>query len=91
MWLVVGCGGPGADCSPAAGLPQDAARRGQIGTGDRSERVRTYNFAQKRVTDHRVALSRYDMDAMLRGELLDDFLDALDSAAREQAVKDVSI
>jgi len=59
------------------------ARRSQVGSGDRSERVRTYNFPQGRITDHRINVSEFDMDKMLRGELLDPFVDAL--LANDQA------
>lgn len=58
------------------------ARRSQIGSGDRSQRVRTYNFPQGRVTDHRVNVSSYNLDHVLDGEL-DDFIGAL--IEREQA------
>ena len=61
------------------------ARRLQVGTGDRSERVRTYNFPQGRITDHRINVSEFDMDKMLRGELLDPFIDAL--ARNDQAIR----
>jgi len=54
-----------------------ATRRSQVGTGDRSERVRTYNFPQGRVTDHRINISEFDIEKMLAGELLDTFIDAL--------------
>ena len=54
-----------------------AARRSQVGSGDRSERVRTYNFPQGRVTDHRVNISEFDIEKMLAGELLNNFIDAL--------------
>ena len=54
-----------------------AARRSQVGSGDRSERVRTYNFPQGRITDHRINVSEFDMEKMLRGELLAPFIDAL--------------
>ena len=57
------------------------ARRSQIGSGDRSERVRTYNFPQDRVTDHRVSLTTHNLEAMMDGEI-DQFVDAL--SAREQ-------
>lgn len=53
-----------------------AARRSQVGSGDRSERVRTYNFPQARVTDHRVSLTRHDLAAVLDGDI-DMFIDAL--------------
>ena len=60
-----------------------AARRSQVGSGDRSERVRTYNFPQGRITDHRINVSEFDMEKMLRGELLAPFIDAL--LANDQA------
>jgi peptide chain release factor 1 len=59
-------------------------RRSQIGSGDRSERIRTYNFPQGRVTDHRIGLTLHKLDAILNGEL-DELIDALtaeDEAAR---------
>ncbi len=54
-----------------------AARRGQVGTGDRSERIRTYNFPQGRVSDHRINLTLYKLDQVLAGEALDELIDAL--------------
>jgi len=60
------------------------ARRSQIGTGERSEKIRTYNFPQNRVTDHRIGKTLYRLDAVLDGDL-DEFLDEL--AANEQAKK----
>jgi peptide chain release factor 1 len=59
-----------------------AARRGQVGGGGRSEKVRTYNFKENRVTDHRIGLTVYKLDKVLAGEL-DDISDAL--VADEQA------
>ena len=61
-----------------------AERRSQIGTGDRSERVRTYNFPQSRITDHRVGVTSHNLDQALDGEI-DLFIDALIQA--EQAEK----
>ena len=52
-------------------------RRGQVGSGDRSERIRTYNFPQARVTDHRINLTLYKLDKILSGEGLDEIIDAL--------------
>ncbi|MEJ0013856.1 MAG: peptide chain release factor 1 [Bauldia sp.] len=56
---------------------RSAARKGQIGTGDRSERIRTYNFPQGRVTDHRINLTIYQLEKVLSGEALDELIDAL--------------
>ncbi len=52
-------------------------RRSQVGSGDRSQRIRTYNFPQGRVTDHRVNLTLYSLDRIMEGEGLDDIIDAL--------------
>ncbi|MEX0853607.1 MAG: peptide chain release factor 1 [Bauldia sp.] len=54
-----------------------ASRRGQVGSGDRSERIRTYNYPQSRVTDHRINLTLYKLDQVLSGEALDQLVDAL--------------
>ena len=62
-----------------------SSRRSQVGSGDRSERIRTYNFPQGRVTDHRINLTLYKIDKVIAGEALDEFVDALiaeDRAAR---------
>lgn len=53
-----------------------ASRKGQVGSGDRSERIRTYNFPQGRVSDHRINMTTYNIDAVMQGEL-DEFVDAL--------------
>ena len=61
-----------------------AARKSQVGSGDRSERIRTYNFPQGRMTDHRINLTLYRLDQILQGDL-DEIVDALtehDQAAR---------
>jgi len=57
-----------------------ADRRSQVGSGDRSERIRTYNFPQGRVTDHRVNLTLYKLDKVMEGEALDEIIDALTTA-----------
>ncbi|MGI6160799.1 MAG: peptide chain release factor 1 [Christensenellales bacterium] len=59
-------------------------RRSQIGSGDRSERIRTYNFPQNRVTDHRIGLTLYKLDAFIDGDL-DEMIDALTLASEEAA------
>ncbi len=62
-----------------------AQRKSQVGTGDRSERIRTYNFPQGRCTDHRINLTLYELDRVMSGEALDKIIDALsteDEAAR---------
>jgi len=56
---------------------RSAERRGQVGSGDRSERIRTYNFPQGRVTDHRINLTLYKLPQVLSGESLDELIDAL--------------
>jgi peptide chain release factor 1 len=54
-----------------------AERKGQVGTGDRSERIRTYNFPQGRVSDHRINLTLYNLPKVIEGEALDDVINAL--------------
>lgn len=64
---------------------RSADRKGQVGSGDRSERIRTYNFPQGRVTDHRINLTLYKIDKVMEGEALDELVEALvaaDQAAR---------
>ena len=61
-----------------------ADRKSQVGTGDRSERIRTYNFPQGRVSDHRINLTLYKIDRVMTGEL-DEFIDAL--TAEDQAAR----
>ncbi|MAZ02838.1 MAG: peptide chain release factor 1 [Sneathiella sp.] len=61
----------------AKAAERSAARKGQVGSGDRSERIRTYNFPQGRLTDHRINLTLYKLDKVLAGEALDEVIDAL--------------
>src|SRR5574337_848131 len=65
-----------------------AARKQQVGTGDRSEKIRTYNFPQSRVTDHRVSLSLYKIDAVMDGDI-DEFIDALTAADNAERLKNL--
>ena len=62
-----------------------ADRKEQVGTGDRSERIRTYNYPQGRVTDHRINLTLYKIDKIIAGEALDDIVDGL--TATEEAAR----
>ena len=67
------------------------SRKTQVGSGDRSERIRTYNFPQGRVTDHRINLTLYNLPKVLEGEALDDVIEPLiaeDQAARLAALED---
>jgi peptide chain release factor 1 len=65
-------------------LEQESERRNQVGSGDRSEKIRTYNYPQNRVTDHRINVSSYNLPAVMDGDI-DLFIDEL--ATREQAEK----
>jgi peptide chain release factor 1 len=60
-----------------------ALRKSQVGTGDRSEKIRTYNFHQGRVTDHRIGLTLYKIDAIMEGDL-DELIDALTTASQAE-------
>jgi peptide chain release factor 1 len=62
-------------------------RRGQVGTGDRSERIRTYNFHQGRVTDHRIGLTLHKLDGILMGDL-DELVDSLITHYQAEALKE---
>jgi peptide chain release factor 1 len=65
------------------------SRRSQVGTGDRSEKIRTYHFKENRVTDHRIGLTRHDLDRVLLEGELDAFVDALKEADLEAKLKDL--
>lgn len=62
-------------------------RRSQIGSGDRSEKIRTYNYPQSRVTDHRIGLTLYKLDEIMNGDL-DEIIDALVTAQRAEQLKE---
>ena len=67
-------------------------RKSQVGSGDRSERIRTYNYPQGRVTDHRISLTLYKLDQILKGESLDEVIDALrsdDNAKKLSSIDEV--
>lgn len=70
-------------------VKESQLRRHQVGSGDRSEKIRTYNYPQRRVTDHRVNLTLYKLDQILEGDL-DELVSALSQADREERLKKVS-
>ena len=61
-------------------------RQNQVGSGDRSERIRTYNFPQGRVTDHRIGLTLYKIEGVMNGDL-DELIDALVTADQAEKLK----
>ena len=63
-----------------------ADRKSQVGTGDRSERIRTYNFPQGRVTDHRIGLTLYKLEQVMNGDL-DEIIDALITTDQSEKLK----
>lgn len=66
-----------------------ADRRSQVGTGERSERIRTYNFPQGRVTDHRIGLTLHRLPAVLEGDL-DELIEALTAAEQTERLQRVA-
>jgi peptide chain release factor 1 len=66
------------------------ARRLQVGSGDRSERIRTYNFPQNRLTDHRIGLTLYNLDRIILGDL-EEVVEALKLSAREEYLKKLAV
>jgi peptide chain release factor 1 len=68
---------------------QIAARRSQVGTGDRSEKIRTYNFPQARVTDHRIGYTSYRLESILNGEI-DEFISALTETDQEKKLQQLA-
>jgi len=68
---------------------QAAVRRSQVGTGERSERIRTYNFPQGRVTDHRIGLTLYKLDLVMNGDL-DEIIEALITADQVEKLKETA-
>jgi peptide chain release factor 1 len=66
---------------------QEATRRSQIGTGDRAQKIRTYNFPENRVTDHRIKLTQHRLDHVLEGDLA-EFTEALIAEDRQRALEE---
>lgn len=75
-----------AEAERAAGIAED--RKSQVGTGDRSERIRTYNYPQGRVTDHRIGLTLYKLEAFLNGDI-DEVINALITADQAEKMKEM--
>jgi peptide chain release factor 1 len=68
---------------------RDAARKSQVGTGDRSEKIRTYNFPQDRLTDHRINYTRHNLPAVMDGDI-QDVVDACRTFYAAQALREAS-
>ncbi len=66
---------------------QAASRKSMVGSGDRSDKIRTYNFPQNRVTDHRIGLTLYNLDKFIDGDI-DEMLEGLRLADRAEKLKD---
>ena len=64
-------------------------RKSKIGTGDRSERIRTYNFPQGRVTDHRINLTLHKLDEFLEGEIFDEMIENLNLQAQKEKLNNL--
>ena len=73
-----------AEAERSAGIAED--RKSQVGTGDRSERIRTYNYPQGRVTDHRIGLTLYRLEDFLDGDI-DEMLNTLITADQAEKMK----
>ncbi len=67
------------------------ARKTQVGTGDRSGRIRTYNYPQNRITDHRINLTLYRLDAIMQGGLFDEIIDPLIAHYQAEAIKEAGL
>lgn len=65
------------------------AKKLQVGSGDRSEKIRTYNFPQNRVTDHRTNLTVHGMEEMLKGNLLQKFIDEAEALQRQKLIEEL--
>ena len=69
----------------------DETRRSQVGTGERSEKIRTYNYPQSRVTDHRINVSTYNLTGFMQGAILDEFIDELATRDESERLSTVGV
>ncbi len=67
--------------------PSEAERKSQVGSGDRSEKIRTYNFPQNRLTDHRIGLTLHQLDLVMQGKL-EQIIDALTTHYQTEKLKE---
>lgn len=67
------------------------ARKSQVGSGDRSERIRTYNYPQNRITDHRVGLTLYRLEEIMSGGLMDEVIDPITAYYQAEAIKEAGL
>ena len=72
----------------SASAERDSARKSMIGSGDRSQRIRTYNFPQNRVTDHRIGLDLYHLDRIMEGDL-ENLIDALQTHDKQKRLENL--
>ena len=72
----------------AADAQRDSTRKTMIGSGDRSQRIRTYNFPQNRISDHRINVDIYSLEKFMQGEM-DEMIQALQTHDKEQRLKNV--
>ena len=70
---------------------EGASRKNQVGSGDRSERIRTYNYPQNRITDHRIGLTLYRLDAIMQDGLFDEIIDPLIAHYQAEAMKEAGL
>ncbi|PVW91841.1 peptide chain release factor 1, partial [Campylobacter jejuni] len=70
---------------------ESEARKSQVGSGDRSERIRTYNFPQNRISDHRINLTLYRLDAIMQDGLFDEIIEPLITHHQAQALQEQNL
>ena len=75
-------------CRAEADAERSQERKSQVGSGDRSERIRTYNFPQNRLTDHRVGLTLYKLESIMEGDL-DETIDSLTTSFNAERLQEL--